>query len=461
LLVTIDKDICTGCQECSEVCPNYAIWGEHGQPQEISVDRCLRCGRCVQKCNSYVSLIEHGYNTYIKKRTERHLPESLSEPLFAANNECNIKKVATALADKDTYTMVQVAPSVREALAEDFGHEFGTFTPGKVASALNTLGFDKVYDTNFFADLTIMEEANELVQRVKNGGVLPMFTSCCPSWVRYLEVNNPELTDHLSSAKSPQQIGGAIFKTYGAKLNNVEPQNVFSVAIMPCTAKAFEAERPEMNVDGLRDVDAVLTTRELAYLIKDADIDFEALEDFSFDAPLGTFSGAGEIFGSSGGVMEAALRTAIELITDKPLPEVEIKSVRSTYGFKEVEIPAGDLTIKVGIVTGLKNIEPLLEKLKAGTLDLHFIEVMTCPSGCVSGGGQPKVLLETEKEDAWAFRRNALYTDDERKIVRKSHENPDIIKLYKEFLGKPLGEMSHKLLHTHYAHVQGASVDAE
>jgi ferredoxin hydrogenase len=345
---------------------------------------------------------------YIKKRAERNLPDSINEPLFAAYKECDLDKVVKALNNKDLFTMVQVAPSVRVALSEDFGHSLGTFSPGKVAAALNAIGFDRVYDTNFAADLTITEEAAELVKRVNEGGILPMFTSCCPAWVRYLELNHPSLTGHLSTCKSPQQMGGAMLKTYGAKINKVDAEKIFSVAIMPCSCKSFEAARSEMNSSGYQDVDAVLTTRELAYLIKDMGIDFESLKDCAFDAPLGEFSGAGEIFGTTGGVMEAAIRTAYELLTGEPIPDVDVAAVRGTDGFRKAEIKAGNIKLKVGVVTDLKNVEPIIESLEKGKLDFHFIEVMTCPSGCVSGGGQPKLLLETEKEEAWANRRNAL-----------------------------------------------------
>ena len=450
MLIKIDKDICTGCRECSEVCPTYSIRGEKGEAQEINADTCIRCGGCVQKCKSYVSLIEHGKDMHDRKRAERNLPDSLREPLFAAHNTCSLETAVWALGNKDLFTIVQVAPAVRAALAEDFGHALGTFTPGKIAAALKALGFDRVYDTNFFADLTVMEESAELIQRVKAGGDLPMFTSCCPAWVRYMELNHPSLISHLSTCKSPQQMAGAVFKTYGADINKTGEKKIFSVSIMPCTCKAYEADRSEMNASGYQDVDIVLTTRELAYLIKDRGIDFETLKDDAFDAPLGAFSGAGEIFGATGGVMEAALRTAYELITNKPIPEIDIKAVRGTDGFRKAEIKVGNLTLKAGVVTGLKNVEPVMEALEKGKLDLHFIEVMTCPSGCVSGGGQPKLLLDTEKEEAWANRRNALYDDDRGMAVRKSHENPEIKKIYKDFLGAPLGEKSHSLLHTHY-----------
>ncbi len=450
MVINIDKDICTGCQECVEVCPSYAIEGEKGKPQQINYDKCVMCGQCVQKCKSYVSLIDHGKSLYGEKIKERNLPETLKEPLFAAYNMCNIEKVKNALKNKDLFTIVQSAPAVRVGLAEDFGYPLGTLVHGKLASALKKIGFDRVYDTNFPADLTIMEEGSELIERVTKGGVLPMFTSCCPAWVTFLERTYPELKDHLSSCKSPQQMGGAIFKTYGAKINNVDPSKIFSVSIMPCTCKTFESDREEMNASGFRDVDAVLTTRELAYLIKDMGIDFNNLCDETFDDALGLYSGAGEIFGVTGGVMEAAIRTGYELISGEAIPDVDIKSVRGTDGFRTTSIKIKDLELKVGVVTGLKNVIPVLDAVNAGKLDLHFIEVMTCPNGCISGGGQPKLLLDSEKEEAYKGRIESTYEHDKNLPIRKSHENPSIKKLYEEFLEKPLGEHSHHLLHTKY-----------
>ena len=394
MIVSIDKDLCTGCQECVKVCPVFAIEGEFGKPQEINADRCVVCGQCVQVCKSYASIIDYDEEFIKNKKSERKLPEIINEPLFAANNVCDVDRVKKALKDPSKITMVQCAPAVRVALGEDFGMELGSLTPGKMAAALKALKFDKIYDTNFAADLTIMEEGNELIKRITNGGTLPMFTSCCPAWVKFLEDNYPELTDHLSTCKSPQQMAGAVFKTYGAEINNIKSKDIYSVSIMPCTCKKFECDRPEMNSSGYKDVDVVLTTRELAYLIKDSGIDFNTLEESEFESPLGMYTGAGTIFGVTGGVMEAALRTGYEVITGEKIPSIDIPTVRGSEGFRTAEIKIGDLILRVGIVTGLKNVIPVLEDLKANKLNLDFIEVMTCPAGCVSGGGQPKLLLE-------------------------------------------------------------------
>jgi ferredoxin hydrogenase len=449
-VIAIDQKICTGCQECTKICPNLAIEGLPHEPQKINEDKCVFCGQCVQKCKSYVSAAEHGLGAYLETRNERGLPETVFEPLFAAHNVTHIEEVMKALADPNVYTMVQSAPAVRAAIAEDFGAPLGELSAYRMAAALRRLGFDKVFDTNYAADVTIMEEGSELIHRVQNNGILPMFTSCCPAWVRYLELNYPQLRKHLSTCKSPQQMEGALFKSYGAKLLKVPIEKIFSVSVMPCTAKQYESSRPEMTDSGKRDVDVVLTTRELVWLIKNADIDFLSLPDEKFDLPMGDYSGAAEIFGVTGGVMEAALRTGYELITGKTIPAVDITAVRGIDGFRTADIAVGDLVIKVGVVTGLKNVKPVMELLAAGQLDLHFVEVMTCPVGCVTGGGQPKLIDETDFVEAYTQRISATYNHDKALPVRKSHENPSVKKLYADYLKKPLGELSHKLLHTTY-----------
>jgi ferredoxin hydrogenase len=451
-VIQIDKDICTGCQECTKVCPVYAIEGNPHEPQTVVTDRCVMCGQCVQKCKSYISLIDHGIDVYNKKREERCLPDTVKEPLFAAYNTSHVAEVIKALQDPSLFTVVQAAPAVRVGIAEDFGLPLGSLAAGKMAAAFHKLGFNRVYDTNFSADLTIMEEGTELVERVTKKGILPMFTSCCPGWVKFMETSYPQFTKHLSTCKSPQQMAGPVFKTYGAKLNGVDPAKVFNVSVMPCTCKTFEASREEMKASGYRDIDVVITTRELAYLIKNKGIDLAQLPDEPFDEPLGEYTGAGTIFGVTGGVMEAAIRTGYTLITGKELPDsaVDIHPVRGTEGFRTADIKVGDLILKVGVVTGLKNVEPVLEKLAAGTLDLHFIEVMTCPEGCVSGGGQPKLLVDTDVKEAYANRRQASFDHDKALPKRKSHESGAIKKIYAEFLEKPNGHTSHHLLHTTY-----------
>ncbi len=450
MIIKIDQELCTGCRQCATVCPVDAIEGIDGEPQELNEDLCVNCGQCVQMCSSFALAFDDEITPIAEKLEERGMFQSTKEPIFAAYAKGDVIRVKEALENNDLQTVVQCAPAVRVALAEEFGMELGSLTPGKLAAALRALNFTKVYDTDFTADLTIMEEGSELIERVTEGGALPMFTSCCPAWVKYMEQTYPELNDHLSTCKSPQQMAGTIFKTYAAKIDKLDPAKIYSVSIMPCTAKKFECDRPEMNDSGHQDVDVVLTTRELAYLIKEAGIDFANLADEEFDSPLGEYSGAGVIFGATGGVMEAALRTGYELITKKPIPNVEINAVRGGEGVRTAIVKVGDLDLKVGIVAGLKNVVPLLEDLKAGKSDYHFIEVMTCPEGCISGGGQPKVLLEEHKQLAYENRTASIYQHDEELPVRKSHENPSITRIYKEFLGEPLGKESHRLLHTEY-----------
>lgn len=449
-VIDIDQKLCTGCQECVKVCPAYAILGDFEQPQKIDEAKCIKCGQCVQTCKAYLSPDGKNNAFYESIKKERNLPEFIKEPLFAAYNVCHLDEVKRALGDKTKKTMVQCAPAVRVALGEEFGMEFGTNTAGKLAAALRKLGFDKVYDTNFSADLTIMEEGTELIKRVTEGGVLPMFTSCCPAWVNFIENTYPSLTKHLSSCKSPQQMLGAIFKTYGCQIEGWNPKDVISVSVMPCTCKQFESARPEMKDSGHRDVDVVLTTRELAWLVKESGIDLNSLENEEFDKPLGEYSGAANLFGISGGVMEAALRTGYELIVKKPIDNVEIDDVRGTDGFRTAAISVGDLTLNVGIVTGLTDIVELLNSVAQGRCDLHFIEVMTCPQGCISGGGQPKLLSDCDKEAAFKARREITLKHDRDLPLRKSHENSGIIKIYEEFLKEPNGKNSHHLLHTKY-----------
>ncbi|HWR43326.1 [FeFe] hydrogenase, group A [Sporomusa sp.] len=449
-IVYIDKELCTGCRRCAEVCPVDAIEGAAGEPQAIDTEKCCYCGQCVQVCSAYASIFDEEITPREQKMAERGLLDSVKEPLFAAYNIGHNKEVKKGLADASLFKMVQCAPAVRVAIAEEFGMKLGSLTPGKMAAALRRLGFDRVYDTNFTADVTIMEEGSELIERVTENGTLPMFTSCCPAWVKYVEQEYPELLSHLSSCKSPQQMAGALFKTYGAKIDNIEAAKVFSISVMPCTCKKFECDRPELTDSGFKDVDYVITTRELAQLIKDAGIDFKNLPEEDFDKPLGTYTGAGTIFGATGGVMEAALRTGYELITKQAIPDVKLDFVRGGEGVRRATVKVGDLDLKVVVVSGLKNVKPLMEQIKAGTADFHFMEVMTCPVGCVSGGGQPKVLLPKLKEKAHENRTCSTYVHDDTLPLRKSHDNPDVQKLYDEFLLKPLGHESHHLLHTKY-----------
>jgi NADP-reducing hydrogenase subunit HndD len=320
-----------------------------------------------------------------------------------------------------------------------------------MAAALRRLGFDRIFDTDFAADLTIMEEGTELLNRLKNGGKLPMITSCSPGWIKYCEHNYPEFLENLSTCKSPHEMMGAVVKSYYAEKENIDPAKIFVVSVMPCTSKKFEATRPELRASGYPDVDVVLTTRELARMIKQAGIDFVRLPDESFDPVLGDSTGAGAIFGATGGVMEAALRTVSEIVTGKPLENLEIREIRGLDGVKEVEVPLGSITVRAAVAHGTANAKALLEKVKSGEKEYHFIEVMGCPGGCVNGGGQPIVHAQDRMDvDVPKLRASAIYDEDRSLPIRKSHENPSIKKIYAEYLGEPNSHRAHELLHTHY-----------
>jgi len=368
-------------------------------------------------------------------------------PTGALREKSHLKEVIEALNNPEKFVIVQHAPSISVTLAEEFGMSAGYDVAGTMTAALRRLGFDRVFDTSFSADLTIMEEASELVHRIQTGGTLPLLTSCSPGWVKFVEEFYPDFIGNLSSCKSPQQMLGAIIKHVFAKNEGIDPKNIFSVSIMPCTAKKFEAKRPELGVDGISDIDAVLTTRELARLIKQYGLDLNVLEPEAPDTPFGTRSTAGKLFGATGGVMEAAVRTAHYFITGKELDNLRIQPLRGLSGIKEAKINIEGLEIKVAVVSGLGNARALLDDIRAGTRDYHFIEMMTCPGGCIAGGGQP----HGTNLDAVRARMQALYNIDQRETVRASHNNTMVQQLYEKFLEKPLSEKSHHLLHTHYS----------
>jgi len=435
---------------------------------ERDPNKCILCRRCVSVCNQVQGIgilgaTDRGFNSIVAPPFHRPLAEVNCVlcgqcinvcPVGALKEKSHVRKVWDAIADPDKIVVIQTAPAVRAALGEEFGYPVGTIVTKKMIAAIRRLGVDRVFDTDFTADLTIMEEGSELVQRIREGGTLPLITSCSPGWVKYCEHHFPEFLDNMSTAKSPQQMFGALVKTYGAKQYGYDPAKIFSVSVMPCTAKKFECERPEMNSSGYTDVDAVLTTRELATMIKEAGIDFKALPDEEYDAPMGISTGAALIFGVTGGVMEAALRTVYELVTGKHLENIDFTEVRGLEGVKEacVDLPPVG-TVRVAVAHGLGNAKRLLEKVKAGGEQYHFIEIMGCPGGCVNGGGQP-IVSSAERmrlpADYRALRAKAIYDEDKGMEMRKSHENPAIVKIYEEFLVKPLGEKSHHLLHTHY-----------
>ena len=426
-------------------------------------NKCILCRRCVAACRQqFVGVIgpnNRGFETSIGCAFEKQLSEVaciscgqciVSCPTGALSERDDTDRVFAALADPTKHVVVQTAPSIRATLGECFGLPVGTNVEGKMVAALRRLGFDKVFDTDFGADLTIMEEANEFVQRVQNGGKLPLITSCSPGWIKFCEMYHPELLENLSSCKSPQQMFGAVIKTWYAETNGIDPKDIVSVSVMPCTAKKFEVDRDDQSAAGVPDVDISITTRELARMIERASINFEMLPDEQFDNPLGESTGAGVIFGATGGVMEAALRTAVETITGKELDDVNFNAVRGTAPIKEATLNVGGMDVKVAVASGMSAAHVLLERVKNGE-QFHFIEIMGCPGGCVNGGGQPHQPASVRSfVDLKAKRAAALYNDDTSKAIRKSHENPMIKRIYAEYFEKPGSHKAHEILHTSY-----------
>jgi len=429
-------------------------------------NKCILCRRCLAACRQVqqigaIGAVERGFKTQIAPAFNKNILETNCVfcgqcinacPVGALTEKDDTAKVWAAINDPEKIVVVQPAPAVRVALGEEFGMPIGTRVTGKMTQALKRLGFDKIFDTDFAADLTIMEEATELVDRIKNGGALPMFTSCSPGWIKYCEHNFPELIPNLSSCKSPMQMEGAIIKSYWAEKAGVDPEKIVVVAVMPCTSKKFEASRPEMALNGLRTVDISITTRELARMIKSAGIQFNQLPDEEcFDELVAESTGAAPIFGATGGVMEAALRTAADWLEGRSVENVEYKALRGIEGVKEAEVTVGGLNLKVAIANSTGAAKQLIKKIQSGEATYHFVEVMACPGGCVNGGGQPIVDASTRMDvDPRVARAAGLYAEDEAKTIRKSHENPDIIKVYEDFLGKPGSHKAHELLHTTY-----------
>ena len=425
-------------------------------------EKCILCGRCIRVCRdvqgmNVYSFANRGFDTIVSTAFEQDLGNVACSycgqcasvcPTGAIVERDDTEKVWDAINDPDKIVIVQTAPAVRVALGEELGMEPGSIVTGKLVAALRHLGFDKVFDTNFSADLTIMEEGYEFIDRLQNGGKLPMITSCSPGWVNMIELKYPELLEHLSTAKSPQQMFGAVAKTYYPEKAGLDPAKIVSVSVMPCTAKKAEAARPEMCASGFRDVDIVITTRELGRMIREAGIDFKHLPEEQYDSPLGTGTGAAVIFGTTGGVMEAALRTVADVLTGEDLPQVDYEEVRGMEYTREAELEIAGKKVKIAVVHTLKSAMQMLERIKTGEADYQFIEVMACPGGCIGGGGQPvPVNAEIRK-----LRRKGLFDCDRANELRKSHENPEIKELYDTWLGKPLGEKAHSLLHTHYHH---------
>ena len=469
----------SGSCELQALCNEYGVDNDgkyDGAKTESEIDdsaahmyrdnsKCILCRRCIAVCdkNQAVSVIganERGFATHVGSPFEALLDETscvscgqciVNCPTGALSEKDSTGKVWEALSDESKHVIVQTAPAVRAAIAEEFGNPIGTDGEGKMVAALRRLGFDGVYDTDIAADLTIIEEANELVERIQNGGKLPMITSCSPGWIKYCEYNFPDLLDNLSTCKSPQQMFGALAKTWYAEKMGIDPKDIYVVSVMPCTAKKFEIGREDEDAAGVPDVDAVITTRELARMIKRAGINFNGLADEQFDMPLGSSTGAGVIFGATGGVMEAALRTAVETITGKELPSLEFTEVRGMEGIKEASYDVGGLTVKVAVASGLANAKALMKKVQKGEADYQFIEIMACPGGCVNGGGQPIVAASVRNfEDVRGKRAAVLYNIDKNMPLRKSHENPVLKEAYAEYFEKPGSHKAHKAFHTTY-----------
>ena len=429
-------------------------------------NKCVLCRRCVATCKKVqgvgaIDCAGRGFTSCVSTAGNNSLANVNctlcgqcieSCPVGALKEKDSTKEVWNALKNEDKYVVVQTAPAVRVALGEEFGMEIGTNVTGKMVTALKKMGFDKVFDTNTGADFTIMEEGTEFIQRVSNGGTLPMITSCSPGWVRYCELNYPDLIPHLSTCKSPHQMFGAIIKSYYAEKFEIDPSKIFVVSVMPCIAKKYERTRENMQGAGYDDVDAVITTRELARMIKQAHIEFTTLEDSTFDDPMGEATGAAAIFGTTGGVMEAALRTVADKLTGEDLKEIYYKEARGEKGIKRATLNIAGKEVKIVVASGLANARKVMDEIQSGKADYQFVEIMACPGGCVTGGGQP---IRTSKEratiDIRAKRANALYTIDEKSTIRKSHENPVIKQIYKEYLEEPGSHKAHTLLHTSYS----------
>jgi len=469
----------SGSCELQKLCKDYGVDDEarfDGAKTPSTIDesathmvrdnsKCILCRRCTAVCDqlqdaAVIGVNKRGFNTHIGSAFDAPLNSVacvscgqciVACPTGALHEKDQTDEVWAALADPEKRVVVQTAPAVRAALGEAFGMPIGTNVEGKMVAALRRLGFNDVFDTNFSADLTILEEATELVERINNGGALPLITSCSPGWINYCEHYYPEFIPNLSSCKSPQQMFGAVVKSWYAQKLGIDPKNMYVVSIMPCTAKKYECKRPEQGANGIADVDVALTSRELARMIERAGIDFVNLPDENYDDPMGVSTGAAVIFGATGGVMEAALRTAAEWLTGDPAAPVEFTDVRGTDAIKEATYNVGGLTLNVAVTSGLKNAKEVLESVKRGEKNYHFIEVMACPGGCVNGGGQiiqPAAIRNNV--DLKKLRAKALYSEDAGKTLRKSHDNPAIKELYSSFLEKPGSHKAHELLHTTY-----------
>ncbi|MBQ8397597.1 MAG: iron hydrogenase small subunit [Clostridia bacterium] len=483
LLLSNHEKKCLSCVrsttcELQKLCRDYGVEETHfgGIRTEYEIDdsspsivrdnnKCILCRRCVAACHKMqgIGVIgpnDRGFDTHIGCAFEAKLADTtcincgqcvVACPVGALYEKDDTQKILDAIADPTKHVAICAAPSIRATIGESFGYAPGTDVEGKMVAAMKALGFDGVYDMNLTADLTIMEEATELLDRVQNGGKLPLITSCSPGWIKYCEHYFPQFTDNLSSCKSPQQMFGAMYKTYYAEKMGLDPKDIFFVSAIPCTAKKFEVGRDGQSAAGVPDVDVAITTRELARMIEKAGIDFRALDDEKFDAPFEIGSGAGAIFGATGGVMEAALRMAAEVILGEKLEKVEFNDVRGIAGIKTAAYKLGDMEVKVAVASGTANAKKLLQAIEAGELDVQFVEIMACPGGCVNGGGQPyQPAVVRNNVNLRELRASVLYNADANMELRKSQDNPAVNRLYEEFLGKPGSHKAHEILHTHY-----------
>jgi NADH-quinone oxidoreductase subunit G/NADP-reducing hydrogenase subunit HndD len=459
--------------ELQDLCEQFSVEESRyvGEPSKKVVDdstpaivrdssKCIMCRRCIEVCRevqkvSAIAPIGRGFKTLVSPAYREGLVNSVCTmcgqcvlvcPTGALTEKTYIDQVWEKLSDPEVHTVIQVAPAIRATIGEEFGLDPGTPVTYKLVTALKKMGFDRVFDTDFTADLTIMEEGHELLDRIQKGGTLPMITSCSPGWIKFMEEFYPDLIDHISTCKSPQQMFGALMKTFYAEEKGIDPARMYTVSVMPCTAKKFECQRPEMRASGYQDVDAVLTTRELAKMIKESGVDFLNLEDSTFDEPFGQGSGAGVIFGATGGVMEAAVRTVYEVVEGKEMDSLDFEPVRGYDGVKKTSIVLGGKKVNLAVSHGLGNIRQILDEIRNGASPYHFIEIMCCPGGCIGGGGQP---IGTNRERRLK-RIQSLYNIDRNLPIRKSHENPVIAEIYNKYLEHPLSHKSHRLLHTTY-----------
>lgn len=449
-VVQIDRELCTGCGNCVATCPSEAIHGERGQPHSVSEERCLTCGRCVQVCNAYDSLFQDYPSSRTERLRQRELPANLQEPLFAARDRCALGAVKAALADPARVAVVQCGPTVCMALAEDFGLPPGSLPPGRVIAALRKMGLRKVYSFGLPATLAVLEEAQELAERLQSGRILPVINSSCPASVKAIEQFYPELIHYLASAKSPHQIAGTLLKSYVAAKLALEPATVYSVSVGPCTSRKFEAVRPEMSSGGRPDIDAVLTTRELAYLIKEFGIDLETLAEEEFDDELPAVAGTDGVYCAPGDITEAVLRTAHGLLTQGQggTREVALADTGSE-GVRVTSVQLNGFEVKAAAIAGWQNAVPILETIKSGKSEFAFVEVLACPMGCVSGGGQPKVLLPQDRSAAYNERAR-LATETGARDWEGAAQLSAVQQVYRGFFGKACGDKSNRALHTQY-----------